>query len=315
MKQPKIYQDIMKPENDFCLSEYLDQQRAVVNKSLEHIMSSFDSGRELIRAMTHSLMAGGKRLRPILCMAAAKASKADPSAALPAACALEFIHTYSLIHDDLPAMDDDDLRRGRPTCHKQFSESTAILAGDALLTHAFYILSAPWNYFDIYPSVDQSIKIMAVISSASGTDGMIEGQILDIASMNTLEINDLETIEHIHRLKTGRLIQASVEAGALSAGADEKVILALIRYAGHIGLAFQVVDDILNVEGNPEIMGKAAGSDSKSNKMTYPAVLGLEQSRKYAGQLVQQAVQALEDFDYDAEPLRQIASFIIDRNH
>lgn len=300
---------------NFELKPYLTEKQALINQNLANILMCFDSRRELIRAMTHSMMAGGKRLRPILCMAAAEVCSRPAAIALPAACAIEMIHTYSLIHDDLPAMDDDDLRRGRPTCHKQFSEATAVLAGDALLTHSFYVLSQPHVYFEEYPAPDSLIRLISIISDAAGINGMVEGQMLDMQASLTDTGNTIEHLKKIHALKTGRLISASVEAGAASASAPSEMTKKLVTYAYNIGLAFQVVDDILNIEGNPKIMGKAAGSDALNEKMTFPAIIGLEKSKTYAKELVQNALDAILEFDIKkTAPLRAIAQYIISRD-
>ncbi len=311
------------PESNFDLSAYLKDNRKRVESALDTVLGKFDPGRELVRAMTHSLMAGGKRVRPILALAAAQACCANPLLALPACCAIEMIHTYSLIHDDLPAMDDDDLRRGLPTCHKKFSEATAILAGDALLTHAFHILANPKGLFEYYPAPEIRLELVAKISDASGVNGMVEGQMLDMQAQNITDWNKQESLDHlkkIHKHKTGEMIRVSVESGAISAGADQEVLNALSAYADHIGLAFQVMDDILNVEGDPQIMGKAAGSDALHDKMTFPAIIGLDQSKSYARELVQDALTALDridgeqGFEKKTEPLRAIAHYIINRN-
>ncbi|THB80910.1 MAG: polyprenyl synthetase family protein [Desulfobacteraceae bacterium] len=302
--------------NQFELKPYLSEQRKTINQAVEKVLSTFDPGRELTRAMTHSLTAGGKRLRPILCLASAAAAGGDPLLALPYSCALELIHTYSLIHDDLPAMDDDDLRRGQPTCHKQFSEATAILTGDALLTHAFYILSNPAEYFDSYPDPGLRMRLVSLLSAASGVEGMVEGQMMDThAVLPGKGESLLDHIKLIHGLKTGQLIRASVKGGAISVDADEETIDHLDQYATYIGLAFQVVDDILNVEGNPDIMGKAVGSDQALNKLTFPSIIGLEESKQYAGELIDAAFHALSGFNQKADPLRHIAHYIINRNH
>ncbi|MCG8637344.1 MAG: polyprenyl synthetase family protein [Desulfobacterales bacterium] len=308
---------------EFNLSEYLNENRILVEGALDRILGCFDRDLELVRAITHSLMAGGKRVRPVLGLAAARACGKDPLVALPACCAIEMIHTYSLIHDDLPAMDDDDLRRGLPTCHKRFSEATAILAGDGLLTHAFHVLAAADEIFDLAPDAATRLKLVAKISGAAGVSGMVEGQMLDMQA-ESADYSDLgnkeQRLEHlkkIHRHKTGEMIRVSVEAGALSAGAEPPALTALVRYADHIGLAFQVMDDILNVEGDPEIMGKAAGSDALHDKMTFPAIIGLEPSKAYARDLIDTAVTALDSHDgfgEKAEPLRAIARYIINRN-
>jgi geranylgeranyl diphosphate synthase type II len=232
-----------------------------------------------------------------------------PWAVLPAACALEMVHTYSLIHDDLPAMDNDDLRRGKPTCHVAFDEATAILAGDALLTLAFQVLSSVQFTGETQASV--WLKVIHIISTAAGYQGMIRGQMLDMAAEGQhLTVDELKSM---HALKTGALIEASLLCGALLADARKRQMEALRTYARSIGLAFQVTDDILNVEGNPKLMGKAVGTDELREKSTYPALLGIETSRQFAKNLVDEALQALEVFDKEADPLRALATYIIDR--
>jgi len=293
---------------------YLKENRNTINQRLIDILACFDQDRELTRAMQHSLMAGGKRLRPILSMAAARACHADPRMALPVGCAIEMVHTYSLIHDDLPAMDDDDLRRGRLTCHKKFSEPVALLAGDALLTHAFHVLAEPAPVFHMAPNSHIRLELISKLSKASGADGMVQGQMLDMLSYQGNDSDLLSHLKQIHALKTGKMIIVSVETGALSVGADPEQVEKLVVYADKIGLAFQVVDDILNVEGDPDVMGKAAGSDEMNDKMTFPAVIGLDESKKYARQLINEAIDAIALFDDDAWPLRSIAGYIIDRN-
>ena len=300
---------------DFNLKQYLTEKQELVNRFLNLILQQFNQKHELVMAMDHSLMAGGKRLRPVLSIAAAQACGKNFLIALPACCAIEMIHTYSLIHDDLPAMDNDDLRRGLPTCHKRFCEATAILAGDALLTHAFNIISQPEQVFKIYPDSQTRIKLISKISQAAGIQGMVQGQMLDMQSFQPEQNNDLDHLNKIHALKTGKMITVSVEAGALSAGGDPETIEKLIVYVDKIGLAFQVVDDILNIEGDPEIMGKAVGSDALNEKMTFPAVIGLDESKKYAKKLIDDAIEAISKFDETATPLRAIAGYIINRNH
>ncbi len=300
----------------FDFFQYLQKNQALVNQHLKAILNRMNPHLELIRAMDHSLMAGGKRLRPILSMAAAQACGRNFLLALPVGCAIEMIHTYSLIHDDLPAMDNDDLRRGLPTCHKQFCEATAILAGDALLTLAFEILARPDAVFDKYPDESTRIKLMAKISRAAGALGMVEGQMLDMQSYPPNQEDTLAHLKKIHAYKTGAMIRVSVEAGALSVGADPERIKNLIGYSENIGLAFQVMDDILNVEGDPRIMGKAKGSDLLNDKMTFPAIIGLDASKKYAKTLVNQAIESILKFDdKDCLPLRAIADYIINRDH
>jgi len=265
--------------------------------------------------MDHSLMGKGKRLRPILSMAAAFACRKDFLPALPSSCAIEMIHTYSLIHDDLPAMDNDDIRRGLPTCHKKFSEATAILAGDALLTHAFHIMAQPEQIFEKYPNEPTRIKLISKISNASGIQGMVEGQMLDMQSYVPDHDDALTHLKKIHALKTGKLIITSVETGAISVGADQETIENLMIYAEKIGLAFQVADDILNIEGDPEIMGKASGSDALNDKMTFPSIIGLDASKEFAKDLVEKAVEVISGFDEKAIPLRRIADYIVNRDH
>ena len=300
---------------DFNLLQYLKEKKELVNQYLSLILKQFDPKRELVMAMDHSLMAGGKRLRPILAIAAAQACGKDFLIALPASCAIEMIHTYSLIHDDLPAMDNDDIRRGLPTCHKKFCESTAILAGDALLTHAFNVISQPEQVFKKYPDLKARIKLISLISQAAGIQGMVEGQMLDMLSSQPKQRGSLTHLKKIHSLKTGKMITVSVEAGAVSVGADPKTIKKLIVYADKIGLAFQVMDDILNIEGDPKIMGKATGSDALNDKMTFPAIIGLDDSKKYARKLIDEAMGAISQFDQKANPLRAIARYIINRDH
>ena len=293
----------------FDLKTYLTDHNKRINRALESLLETADKADRIIEAMTYSLMAGGKRIRPILCLAATEAAGADPEDAMPAACALEMIHTYSLIHDDLPAMDDDAMRRGKPTCHTAFDEATAILAGDALLTLAFQTLSS----IELR-KVEQAAKwldVIQLISYAAGYCGMIQGQMLDMVSEGKqLTLADLKSM---HRLKTGALIEASLSGGAVLGGLNSTRISMLKSYAQNIGLAFQVADDILNVEGDPEIMGKAVGTDKLHHKATYPSLLGLKESKDFAGQLVENALQALESFDQKAEPLRAIAKYIIER--
>lgn len=293
----------------FDLNAYFAEKIERINAALESKLKTSERPDRLLQAMTYSLMAGGKRFRSVLCVAAAEAVGGDLEDVLPAACALEMVHTYSLIHDDLPAMDDDALRRGQPTCHKAFDEATAILAGDALLTLAFQTLSS------IAAGSDQQavkwLRVIQLISHAAGYCGMIQGQMLDIASEGSqLTLNELKSL---HRLKTGALIEVSSRCGAELVDANSSQIQLLESYAQYIGLAFQVTDDILNVEGDPTIMGKAVGTDKLRQKSTYPSLLGLEESKTFARKLIDNALQALGSFDQKAEPLRAIARYIIDR--
>ena len=294
----------------FDLKAYLGHKAQQINQALEAVLKTADEPDRLLQAMSYALMADGKRIRPILCLAAAEAIDGDPQEVMPAACALEMIHTYSLIHDDLPAMDDDDMRRGQPTCHKAFDEATAILAGDALLTLAFQMLSAIAT--NTPEQAGKWLRVIQHVSHAAGYCGMIQGQMLDMASeKKQLTLAELKSM---HRLKTGALIEASVRCGAELAGVNSTQIQMFERYAQNIGLAFQVTDDILNVEGDPEIMGKAVGTDEQRHKTTYPALLGLTESKKFVDQLIENALGALAAFDQKAEPLRAIARYIRHRN-
>ena len=296
-------------ESDFDLTAYLNDNKKLINNELGMIFRDFASSSKIEQAMKYSLMAGGKRIRPILCLAANKAVSGNLESALPAACALEMIHTYSLIHDDLPAMDNDELRRGKPTCHVAFDEATAILAGDALLTMAFQILSSPVNIKESQASL--LLNVIHVIASAAGYKGMIDGQMKDIISEGKLL--SLDDLENMHALKTGALIEASIHCGAVLGNGSRKQIKQLETYAKNIGLAFQVTDDILNVEGNPAVMGKAVGTDKKLKKSTYPLIMGLKESKEFATNIVNNALKAIEIFDNKADPLRAVAGYIIKR--
>jgi geranylgeranyl diphosphate synthase type II len=293
----------------FDLNAYLSSKQETVNTKLNEILDSFNGSSRILESMRYSLNAGGKRIRPILSIAAAEAVGANESNVILIACAIEMIHTYSLIHDDLPAMDNDDLRRGMPTSHIQFDEATAILAGDALLTLAFEILSSP-DISKKNPAATY-LEIIKLLAKASGCQGMIEGQMGDILSEGK-ELS-LRELESIHLLKTGALIEASVHAGAIIGKGNEEEVDMLRTYGKQIGLAFQIMDDILNIKGDPSLMGKAVGSDAKRGKNTYPAIIGLKRSEKYAFQLIQTGLHALHGFDNKADPLRAIGKYIIER--
>ncbi|MBW1635427.1 MAG: polyprenyl synthetase family protein [Deltaproteobacteria bacterium] len=293
---------------------YLENKRQQVEDALhKYILLPSDPFKEHIEAMRYSLFAGGKRLRPILCLAAAatidNTSKVEASL-MPTACALECIHTYSLIHDDLPAMDDDDLRRGKPTNHTLFGEAGAILAGDSLLTWAFDLLSQT-EITSLPP--ERQISIIKTISRGAGPLGMVGGQALDIANEN--KAFPFDTLQTIHRNKTGALILCSIQAGALGAGATADKVDKLTIYGKKIGLSFQIVDDLLNATATTEQLGKAAGSDKDRGKATYPAFFGVEESRRLAKQAVKSAKDALEDFDHRADPLRALADYICTRSN
>ncbi len=295
-------------KHKFDLTQYLNDKRNITTQALIKIIQSNFFDRRLSFAMQYSLMASGKRLRPILCMAAAETVGEINDDVIMTACAIEMIHTYSLIHDDLPAMDDDKLRRGKPTCHIQYDEAAAILAGDALLTLAFEILSNP-------PSVSKNaairLQLIKIIAIAAGHNGMIEGQMRDIEAETTPAT--LDELKKIHRLKTGALIEASVMTGALLAGGTPESVEQLKIYADNIGLAFQVIDDILNVEGDAAKMGKATGTDTYRNKSTYPGLLGMEKSRQFASELINNALHALNIFGNKSIPLSALAEYIIKR--
>ncbi|MGP8051925.1 MAG: polyprenyl synthetase family protein [Desulfobaccales bacterium] len=292
------------------LKAYLAERRELVNRALAACLPAVRGPAfRVVRAMHYSLFAGGKRLRPILCLAAAEAVGGGQEAALPLACALEMIHTYSLIHDDLPAMDDDDLRRGQPTCHKQFDEATAILAGDGLLTEAFYTLAGAAPRFKGREAT--LLTIQKVLSEAAGYRGMVGGQMLDLmAEGRRITLKELETV---HRLKTGALLTAASRAGALAGGGSGPQVAALTAYGERFGLAFQITDDLLDVEGEAAEMGKAPGMDEKRQKATYPALLGLEPSRQWAGRLVEEALAALAPFKERAAPLVELARYLLVR--
>lgn len=293
------------------IKQYLQQRKILVEDRLHALMLEAEGVfKDHIESMRYSLFAGGKRVRPILCLAAADAVTAHAELlddVLTVGCAIECIHTYSLIHDDLPAMDDDTLRRGKPTNHVLFGEAGAILAGDGLLTFAFEILAKPASAI---PPASQ-LRIVNLIASAAGPEGMVGGQALDIAGENT--DYPFEHLKTIHRSKTGALISASVAAGAIGAGADAGQMEALTRYGDAIGLAFQIVDDLLDATSTTEVLGKSAGSDAVRGKATYPGYFGIKETRNRAGSAVTQATDALSRFGEEADPLRQLADYIYQR--
>jgi geranylgeranyl diphosphate synthase type II len=292
------------------LKSYLAEKKALVDQALEdHLPDGKGPGARVVAAMRYSLMAGGKRLRPILCLAAAETVGGNAPEVLPVACALEMIHTYSLIHDDLPAMDDDDLRRGQPTCHKQFDEATAILAGDGLLTEAFFVISRAAEYLPGREAV--CLEVINLIARAAGYQGMVGGQMADLLAEG--QPIGLEQVEAIHRLKTAALLTAAVRAGALWGGGNPEAVERLSRYGQKFGLAFQITDDLLDVEGQASEMGKSPGMDLLRQKATYPGLLGVEIARKQARQLVSEAESELTPFGPRAEPLREIVRYLLVR--
>jgi geranylgeranyl diphosphate synthase type II len=290
------------------LSEYLAEQTRIVDEALDRWLPSESTPPETIhKAMRYSVFAGGKRIRPLLAIASAASVAHVAEGVEDAACTLELIHTYSLIHDDLPALDNDDLRRGRPTNHKVFGDAIAILAGDALLTLAFEVLSR-------LDRIDncRKVRLSHELANAAGTvRGMIAGQVHDLEGEN--QHPSAHLLHQIHRAKTGALLRASVRIGAIYAGADENQIEALSDYGEHIGLAFQIVDDILDVEQSSEELGKTAGKDAQQHKITFPAVYGLERSRHMAEEERLAAHASLRAFDERADRLREIADLIVRR--
>jgi len=286
---------------------YLAKARNSVEVALDAALGP-ERPNQLREAMRYSLLAGGKRLRPILCLSACEMTGENPERAMPTAVAIEMIHTMSLIHDDLPAMDNDDLRRGRPTNHKVFGDAIAILAGDALLTRAFEMVSLRSPNVP----VERLLKVIAELSLVAGAPGLVGGQVEDLECEG--KDVDLDTLEFIHVHKTGALLKASVVCGALIGGAEEKLIESLRTYANSIGLAFQIIDDILDVTSSSEVLGKTAGKDLIADKTTYPKLLGLDESRNKAKDLIGRAKDAIQPWNEKAAPLLALADYIINRD-
>jgi geranylgeranyl diphosphate synthase type II len=299
--QPGNISDPMK------LPPFFEEDRLAVDAQLERLMPAESVQPPSIhQAMRYSVFAGGKRIRPILCLETARIFDGDVAQALYPGCAIEFIHTYSLIHDDLPALDNDDLRRGKPTCHRKFGEAAAILAGDALLTLAFETIAAAPT------STDRRVAMVTEVATAAGTvNGMVGGQVADLEAEGKKV--GAETLEYIHRSKTAALIRASVTAGALSAGAPPEDVTRLRRFGETIGWAFQVTDDILDVEESSAALGKTARKDIAQHKATYPAVFGLERSHQIAEELATKAIAELQIYGDRASRLRTIAEFLVFR--
>jgi geranylgeranyl diphosphate synthase type II len=289
------------------LPDFFDEDLRLVDSALQKLLPAADVEPSSIHgAMRYSVFAGGKRIRPILCLETSRIFTADVTPALYPACAIEFIHTYSLIHDDLPALDNDDLRRGKPTCHKKFGEAIAILAGDALLTLAFETVGA------VPVDAEIRVKMLQEISKSAGSvNGMVGGQVADLEAEGKGVGPD--TLEYIHRSKTAALIRASITAGAICAGAGEEEVTRLRHFGETLGWAFQVTDDILDVEESSAALGKTAGKDIAQQKATYPAVFGLEKSHQIASELSSQAVADLAPFGAQATRLRAIAEFLVHR--
>ena len=293
--------------DSFDFKGYLAKAKATVEEALDQSLLP-ERPESLREAMRYSLLAGGKRLRPILCLAACELAGGDAAQAMPTAVALEMIHTMSLIHDDLPAMDDDDLRRGRPTNHKVYGEAVAILAGDALLTRAFEMVALRSQ--GVPP--ERLLNVVGELSLVAGAPGLVGGQVVDLESEG--QDVDLETLEYIHLHKTGALLSACVITGAMIGGADDALIKALRTYARGIGLAFQIIDDILDITASSEVLGKTAGKDLVADKTTYPKLLGLEESRKRAADLVREAKEILNPWADKAQPLLALADYITSRD-
>jgi len=286
----------------------LDKAARSVGQAIEGYLCHEPSVPEtLYKSMTYSVRAGGKKLRPVLVILACEACGGQEINALPAAAAMEMVHTYSLIHDDLPAMDDDDMRRGQPSNHKAFGEGIAILAGDALLTCAFHTIARHMQQDDLVR------KLVLELSRASGAAGMIGGQACDLLNQNS--VGSLETVNYIHTHKTALMFRAATRMGAICANADEKQLDVLGDYGLKIGLAFQIVDDLLDITGTTEEMGKRTQKDKSAGKLTYPAVVGMAQAQQKADELIEQAVSALEDFSESAEPLRYLAGIVSRRKN
>ena len=297
--------------DNWQLQTYLDEHINQVNAALERYLPQAQTLPETLHtAMRYSVFAGGKRIRPILMLAACEAVGGNTANVMPAACAIEMIHSYSLIHDDLPAMDDDNLRRGIPTNHKVYGEATAILAGDGLLTEAFILLSNPALNGSLAPA--DMCEVIHLLSKGAGSMGMVGGQVVDMEAEE--KPIDLPTLEYIHTHKTGALILAAIEVGAIIGGATVEQRQALHDYGKNAGLAFQVADDILDIVADQAQLGKDVGSDQARGKATYPAFLGLKGARQRAAELRQNALEALDMFGSSARPLREIASYIVDRS-
>ena len=299
---------------DTCKQELVAKARVVeswLQTSLRSTPLAQGLPKDLGEAMEYSLFAGGKRIRPVLCLSSAELFMDNAEKVLPFACAFEFIHTYSLIHDDLPAMDNDDLRRGKPSNHKQFSEATAILAGDALLTDAFALASSPAMQ-EVFPA-DSLLKAIHCLARAAGSAGMVGGQFYDMEYTGR-NAASLEELAHIHAMKTGALLTSPCQCGAILAGADEVALQALTTFGKALGAAFQITDDILDVVGTEEELGKPVGSDAENDKLTYPSLMGLEKSRALAAEYIDTAVTALAVFDSQKTTfLRNLASYILSR--
>ena len=298
------------PQFDKTLEQTLQTYQNEINAALlGYLPAKTEIPHKLHEAMHYVTFNGGKRIRPVLVYATGQALNAPIESLHAPAAAIEMIHAYSLVHDDLPAMDDDDLRRGKPTCHKAFDEATAILTGDALLTLAFGVLS---DTNSSMPNAEKQVEMISLLARASGNIGMVGGQAIDLESVGT-SLN-IDQLKQMHAKKTGALIRVSVVLGAHAANANAKQILRLGEYADAVGLAFQIRDDILDIEGDTAVIGKQQGADIAKNKPTYPALLGMDGAKQAAEDLHDTALNALRDFDEKADTLRQLSSYIVKRN-
>ena len=298
-----------RPVSGFDLNSYLKERQSWVEEALEQSLPICQP-EKIYEAMRYSLLAGGKRLRPILCLASCELMGGTREMSMPTACALEMIHTMSLIHDDLPAMDNDDYRRGKLTNHKVFGEDIAILAGDGLLAYSFEYAATQTK--NVQPQ--RLIEVIARLGRTVGAAGLVGGQVLDLESEGKTDIT-AETLTFIHTHKTGALLETSVVSGAILAGAADEDIGRLSRYAKNIGLAFQIIDDILDITSTQEELGKTAGKDLRAQKATYPSIWGIEASRNQAQTLIDEAIAELSTYPPQAEPLRAIAQFIVNRKN
>lgn len=292
----------------FSLEQYLKEKKTIVEAALDQSVAIAEPV-TIYKAMRYSLLAGGKRLRPVLCLAACEMLGGTPEMAMNTACALEMIHTMSLIHDDLPAMDNDDLRRGKPTNHKVYGEDIAILAGDGLLSYAFEYVARTPNV-----SAERLLQVVIRLGQAVGAEGLVGGQVVDLQSEGKTDVS-VETLNFIHTHKTGALLEVCVTSGAILAGAQPAEIAKLSKYAQNIGLAFQIVDDILDITATQEELGKTAGKDLDAQKVTYPSLWGLEKSRLEARKLVDKAIASLEIYGEGANPLKALAEYIVNRKN
>ncbi len=301
--------DLSQPESTFDLSTYLVKHKKAIDLALDSALPVIYP-EKIYEAMRYSLLAGGKRLRPILCLASCELAGGTAEMAMPTACAVEMIHTMSLIHDDLPAMDNDDYRRGKLTNHKVYGEDIAILAGDGLLSYAFEFIATKTE--NVPPQ--QVLQVIAHLARASGAPGLVGGQVVDLESEGLKDVS-LETLNYIHAHKTGAVLESCVVCGAILAGASPGDLQRFSRFAKNIGLAFQIIDDILDITATAEELGKTAGKDVQAGKVTYPSLWGIEESKRQASQLIVEAKEQLAVFGNKAQPLLAIADYIISRSN